>query len=215
MTKPFGIFAFSVASLCAAGLLGAASADAKTFHYNFSLTGGQETPSNTSKGSGLAKVTYDDKSHELGWTVSYKGLTGDATMAHFHGPAKKGAAADITVWAMPMGAAIISPIIGSATLTDAQAKQLEAGLWYFNIHTAAHPKGEIRGQVVAGHAVKPKPAPAPEPAPAAAAAPMPMPAPAAAPAPMAAPVAAPPAAPVAAPPPAAPAPAMPPAQPKD
>ena len=93
MTKPFGIFAFSVASLCAAGLLGAASADAKTFHYNFSLTGGQETPSNTSKGSGLAKVTYDDKSHELGWTVSYKGLTGDATMAHFHGPAKKGAAA--------------------------------------------------------------------------------------------------------------------------
>ena len=43
-----------------------------------------------------------------------------------------------------------SPFEGSATLTDAQAAELMAGQWYVNVHTAAHPGGEIRGQVVKG-----------------------------------------------------------------
>ncbi len=40
-----------------------------------------------------------------------------------------------------------SPAEGSATLTDAQAADLVAGKYYVNIHTAANPGGEIRGQV--------------------------------------------------------------------
>ena len=36
---------------------------------------------------------------------------------------------------------------GSATLTDAQAADLTGGKYYINIHTAANPGGEIRGQV--------------------------------------------------------------------
>jgi hypothetical protein len=40
-----------------------------------------------------------------------------------------------------------SPFEGDATLTDAQASDLMAGKWYFNIHTAANKGGEIRGQV--------------------------------------------------------------------
>jgi hypothetical protein len=36
---------------------------------------------------------------------------------------------------------------GSATLTDAQAKDLMDGMMYFNIHTAVHKPGEIRGQM--------------------------------------------------------------------
>ncbi len=40
-------------------------------------------------------------------------------------------------------------IKGMATLTDQQAKDLEAGLWYFNVHTAKFPDGEIRGQLAA------------------------------------------------------------------
>jgi hypothetical protein len=42
-----------------------------------------------------------------------------------------------------------SPTSGKATLTDAQIADLEAGKWYFNVHTAAHPGGEIRGQLQA------------------------------------------------------------------
>jgi hypothetical protein len=43
---------------------------------------------------------------------------------------------------------LASPIKGSATLTDAQIAQLEAGKWYVNIHTDANKGGEIRGQLV-------------------------------------------------------------------
>ena len=45
---------------------------------------------------------------------------------------------------------LASPITGSATLTPAQVADLTAGKWYFNVHTAAHPGGEIRGQLAAG-----------------------------------------------------------------
>jgi hypothetical protein len=38
-------------------------------------------------------------------------------------------------------------MIGSATITQAQADDVMAGLWYVNIHTDANPSGEIRGQV--------------------------------------------------------------------
>jgi hypothetical protein len=40
------------------------------------------------------------------------------------------------------------PDNGKATLTPEQAKDLVDGKWYFNLHTAANPGGEIRGQVL-------------------------------------------------------------------
>ena len=43
---------------------------------------------------------------------------------------------------------LASPIKGEATLTAEQAKQLADGIWYLNVHTAAHPPGEIRGQLM-------------------------------------------------------------------
>ncbi|WP_441509025.1 CHRD domain-containing protein [Bosea sp. 2YAB26] len=43
------------------------------------------------------------------------------------------------------------PFEGSATLTDDQAQALIAGQTYFNVHTAANPNGEMRGQVTRGH----------------------------------------------------------------
>jgi hypothetical protein len=41
----------------------------------------------------------------------------------------------------------LEPAEGSATLTDAQAADLMAGKYCVNVHTAANPGGEIRGQV--------------------------------------------------------------------
>jgi hypothetical protein len=43
---------------------------------------------------------------------------------------------------------LVSPLIGSTTITDAQETQLLDGLWYVNVHSTANPGGEIRGQVV-------------------------------------------------------------------
>ena len=87
----------------------------------------------------------------MSWTVSYHGLASPATPAHFHGPAAKGKNAPVEVWRPQKGHAVSSPIKGSATLTQAQAKQFMAGEMYVNVHTKDHPPGAIRGQVVPPH----------------------------------------------------------------
>jgi CHRD domain len=99
----------------------------------------------TSTGKGTATASLDTATKTLTWTVDYSGLSGPATAAHIHGPADPGANAGIVV---PFTGDLASPIKGSATLTDAQIAQLEAGKWYVNIHTEANKPGEIRGQLV-------------------------------------------------------------------
>jgi hypothetical protein len=108
------------------------------------LDGKAEVPANTSVGKGTADLDYDPASKKLSWKLTYSGLSGPATAAHFHGPAEAGKNAGVAV-AIPN--ATTSPVEGSATLTDAQAADLVAGKYYINIHTAANPGGEIRGQV--------------------------------------------------------------------
>ena len=103
-----------------------------------------EVPPNTSAATGTADVDYDAASKKLSWTLTYSGLSGPATGAHFHGPAEAGKNAGVKV-AIPN--ATSSPAEGSATLTDEQAADLTAGKYYINVHTAANPGGEIRGQV--------------------------------------------------------------------
>jgi hypothetical protein len=108
------------------------------------LDGKSETPPNASTATGTADIDYDAASKKLTWKLTYSGLTGPATAAHFHGPAEAGKNAGVAV-AIPN--ATTSPNEGSATLTDAQAADLLAGKYYVNVHTAANPGGEIRGQV--------------------------------------------------------------------
>ena len=108
------------------------------------LDGKSENPPNTSAGKGTADIDYDAATKKLSWKLTYSGLSGPATAAHFHGPADPGKNAGVAV-AIPNAGT--SPVEGSATLTDAQAADLMAGKYYVNIHTAANPGGEIRGQV--------------------------------------------------------------------
>ena len=112
--------------------------------FKATLDGASEVPANTSTGKGTADIDYDAASKKLTWKLTYSGLTGPATAAHFHGPAEAGKNAGVAV-AIP--GATASPAEGSATLTDAQAADLMAGKYYVNVHTAANPGGEIRGQV--------------------------------------------------------------------
>ncbi len=112
--------------------------------FKATLDGKSEVPATTSAGTGSADIDYDAATKKLTWKVTYSGLTGPATAAHFHGPAAVGANAKVAV---PITNPGTSPVEGSATLTDEQAKDLEDGKLYVNIHTAANPAGEIRGQV--------------------------------------------------------------------
>ena len=109
------------------------------------LDGKSEVPPNASAGTGTADIDYDPATKKLSWKLTYSGLSGAATAAHFHGPAEAGKNGGVAV-AIPN--ATSSPAEGSATLTDAQAADLTGGKYYVNIHTAANPGGEIRGQVM-------------------------------------------------------------------
>jgi Cu/Zn superoxide dismutase len=132
-------------SIALAFVLSAASAaQAKTVKMEAKLDASQEVPPNDSKGKGTAEVTYDTKSKKITWTVEYSDMSGPVTGAHFHGPAKPGESADVAV---AIAGDLASPIKGSDTLTAAQAKDLQAGKYYLNLHTAAHADGEIRGWV--------------------------------------------------------------------
>ena len=127
-------------------LFAGTAAIAATESFVADLKGSTEVPPNDSKGTGAVTATYDTATKKLSYTATYMGLTGPATAAHFHGPAAAGANAPPVVPVPPT--ALASPIKGEATLTDAQAADLEGGKWYFNVHTAAHGPGEIRGQVM-------------------------------------------------------------------
>jgi len=137
---------FSLTSLAWAGSI--AGARAAPASFTVALTGAQQVPPVTTPGSGAANLTYDPSTRAVTWSVTYSGLSAPVTMAHFHGPAAAGANGPVVIWISKRGEAVASPITGTATLTPEQAQQFAAGQWYVNVHTQAHPAGEIRGQVM-------------------------------------------------------------------
>jgi hypothetical protein len=116
--------------------------------FTVQLTGAGEVPPVQTSGTGTAALTYDAPTRRLTWSLTFSGLSSDATMAHFHGPAEAGKNAPVVIWVSEQGTPPTSPITGQATLNPEHAKQLEAGQWYVNVHTKDHPAGEIRGQVM-------------------------------------------------------------------
>lgn len=108
------------------------------------LSAAAEVPPNNSAGSGSLEARYNTDTQVLKWKVTYTGLSGPVTAAHFHGPAAAGTNTGVVV---PFSGSLASPIEGEAKLSAIQASDLLAGKWYVNLHTAANPGGEIRGQV--------------------------------------------------------------------
>ncbi len=121
------------------------AAHAEMVKYHAVMNGATEVPAKTTDGKGTVDATLDTATKVLTYDVTYSGLTGPATAGHLHGPADPGANAGVLV---PFAAPLASPIHGTATLTDAQVTDLTSGKVYANIHTAANPGGEIRGQMV-------------------------------------------------------------------
>ena len=108
------------------------------------LSGESEVPPVVTGGRGSVEANLNKQTRVMTWTVTFSGLSGPATAAHFHGPAMAGENAGVI---LPLSGALASPMTGAATLTAEQAADLIAGKWYVNLHTAANPNGEIRGQL--------------------------------------------------------------------
>jgi CHRD domain len=143
------VLGYAVGGAAGAVLLNSTTASqAAPMKFKASMNGASEVPPTTTSGTGTCTVSYDPATKMLTWEGSFSGLTGPATAAHFHGPAESGKNAAPAIWISEKGQNLASPFKGSATLTDAQADDLQKGLWYANVHTAANPGGEIRGQVI-------------------------------------------------------------------
>lgn len=132
--------------LLAGALAGSRPAYAEPFACTATLAGEQEVPPVETEGAGTATVSFDSDTNELSWDIEFSGLSGNATGAHFHGPAAEGANAGVQVNIGDVSG-LESPMAGTAELTAEQAQMLLDGEMYINIHTEANPDGEIRGQV--------------------------------------------------------------------
>ena len=111
--------------------------------YLARLTGAQEVPANYSAATGTGTVTLNEAETQATVNLNFTGLGGSQTAAHIHGPAPVGRTAPVL---FDTGTGTITNAVFS--VTPAQAAQLKAGLMYFDVHTAAFPDGEIRGQIL-------------------------------------------------------------------
>jgi hypothetical protein len=119
--------------------------DAHLAAFSTQLTGMNQVPAVGTSATGIAYGMLDKNTLLFRWKLSFTGLSGPATGAHFHGPAVIGTNANSTI---SLKTPVKSPLEGQATLTPAQATDLLTGKWYLSIKTSAHPRGEIRGQMI-------------------------------------------------------------------
>lgn len=112
--------------------------------FNALLDAAQETTPNASTGKGWATATVDTAANTLSYYISYSGLTGAVTAAHFHGNRLHGASGGVKVGLT----ATASPMSGTVSYLQADESALLSGQFYVNLHTAANGGGEIRGQLV-------------------------------------------------------------------
>ena len=89
--------------------------------------------------------------NRLAFDLTFQGLVGNASAAHFHGPANSGGTAapiiDIGTGAFGALGNKSGQLAGTVTLTPAQLAAFADGNVYVNIHSGTFPDGEIRGQV--------------------------------------------------------------------
>ena len=117
--------------------------------FTTSLSGAQEVPPNVSPATGTGTVVLDDVAKQITVDESWSGLTASAAASQIQGPAPPGVNA-VVVFPFTGVPAATSGSIPEQTfvITPTQIGQLQAGLFYMNIHTSTFPGGEIRGQLM-------------------------------------------------------------------
>jgi hypothetical protein len=162
-------FAFCLSLLCAAMVAACESSTdvVPVAQFAANLNGANEKPNPvTTAATGVFAAQIHPVNKTLSYSLSWTGLSGSITGAHIHGPSDANGVAGILVnfQALPAGSTngtITTGAAGAAsgnvdlklavTATvsgDSLRKLFDAGQLYVNVHTAANPGGEIRGQIV-------------------------------------------------------------------
>jgi Cu/Zn superoxide dismutase len=118
------------------------AAQAEMLKFTSELTGTAEVPATDSAATGTVEVTLDTEAKTVAWVVTTEGLSGEPTASHIHGPAAATESAGPQIDTM-------AKMDGTAPITDEQIADLTSGMYYYNVHTAKFPDGEVRGQLMA------------------------------------------------------------------
>ncbi len=142
-----------VRGLCFAGACAlACSARGQVIELRATINAAQETPASTSVASGSAIMLYNVSTNLFDLVVTLNNFSNTATLSHLHEGAvgvagnvvtDLGGEAAYTRTGNTLTATFRDKAYGGAKLTLLQ------GGAYYNIHSAAFPGGEIRGQLIA------------------------------------------------------------------
>jgi CHRD domain len=164
-----------VASVCLSVLV--VSAQGGGHRFSAVLIGDDEVPAVSTEAGGTLTIDIDEQGGEIDWELTYSDLQAAVSQAHIHF-AQPGINGGIVLWfcktnqpspPAPASLTTICPqtgtLSGTFTQSDVQAvgsQQITAadfeaavalikkGFAYANVHTAASPGGEIRGQLKPG-----------------------------------------------------------------
>jgi hypothetical protein len=154
------LFASAVAFLAVFGSAAGVGAQPQTFVAHLSASQEVQTPAIVSNAQGQAIFQLSADGNALGYELIVANIS-DVQAAHihlapagtngqvvaflFHGPATSGRTQGVLAQGTITAADLIGPLAGHP-LSDL-VSAMQAGNTYANVHTSAHPAGEIRGQI--------------------------------------------------------------------
>ncbi len=122
-----------------------AAGETTSLGFKATINGANEVPANASKATGFANATFDKINKILSLSVIYTGITPLAM--HIH-KAPAGVNGPVIIDLSTPGSPFPAHVQLNRKLTAGQEDSLIRNLLYVNIHSAAFPGGEIRGQLI-------------------------------------------------------------------
>jgi CHRD domain len=139
---------------------GATTAVAASGHFGTHLTGDEEVPAVVTGAQGQATFKLSDDSQSVSYKLNVSNMD-DVTQAHIHiGPAGENGPVVVFLFGFVEAGVDVNGRLASGSFDAGDLvgplagfplqeliTAIEAGNAYVNVHTVAHPGGEIRGQL--------------------------------------------------------------------